>query len=213
MRGADDAGLEGDGRLATKSVQPAVLHQAEQLDLQRRGHVADLVKKKDAVAGPLGVPPVKLVRAREGSLLVSEELAFQELGRNRGAVDRHERRACAPRSLMQEACADLLAGSRLPLDENGQRVRGVAAQDHLRVAHRAGNAEPAFDGTRRARAQARRNPIEKGGHLEGLRDEVHRAAAHQADGLVDVAISRHEQEGRRGLAAALAEHVLAVHVR
>ena len=58
--------------------------------------------------------------AREAALLVAEELALHELGRDRAAVDRHER-AFAPRAgLVNHARHQLLAGARLARDVHGR---------------------------------------------------------------------------------------------
>ena len=91
MRRRHDAGTEGDGRLAADASEAAVLDQPQQLCLQRQRHVADLIEEQRALARPLGIAEMALLGAREGALLVAEDLALEKLRRDRGAVDRDER--------------------------------------------------------------------------------------------------------------------------
>jgi hypothetical protein len=67
------------------------------------------------------------MRASERALLVSEQLAFQELFGNCGAVDDHQRTVAAQAPLPDRACDDLLAGAALALHEDGEFRRRHAA--------------------------------------------------------------------------------------
>ena len=63
----------------------------EQLGLHRLGQFADLVEKERAAVGHLEEAGPVPLRAGEGPFAMSEELAFDEVFRQRAAVDRHER--------------------------------------------------------------------------------------------------------------------------
>ncbi len=56
----------------------ALLEEAQQLDLERQRHVADLVEEQRAAAGQLDLALGGLDRAGEGALLVPEQLAFEQ---------------------------------------------------------------------------------------------------------------------------------------
>ena len=106
------------------------------LACKRCRHVADLVEEQRAAPGAFGIAEMALVGAGEGTLLVTEEFAFQEIGWDRRAVHRDERLLRARRDLMQEPRRDLLAGSGLARDQHRQVMRGVAMDEVLGVLDR-----------------------------------------------------------------------------
>ena len=61
----------------------ALLEDAEQLHLHGRGDVADLVEEERALVRELDAPRLARGRAREGALLVAEELALEQRVRQR----------------------------------------------------------------------------------------------------------------------------------
>src|SRR5690606_17056998 len=75
-------------------------------------------------------------RAGERALLVSEELAFEQSRRNRGAIDLHEWLARARRTFMDGAGHQLLAGAALSLDQNRGAGRRDHAQSRAQLFHR-----------------------------------------------------------------------------
>jgi hypothetical protein len=107
----------------------------QQLGLQRRMQLADLVQEDGAAVGELEAAGLALVRAREGAALVAEELGFQQITRHRRAVDLHEGVAAPGRVGVDGARHDLLAHARLPAHEHGDvGARGLL--DHgLDLAH------------------------------------------------------------------------------
>ena len=80
------------------AVETPLLGHAEQLGLQRRGHVGDFIQEDGAVVGHLEAANPLRHRAGEGAFLVPEELAFEQGLRDGGAVDLDQRagRARAP---------------------------------------------------------------------------------------------------------------------
>src|SRR5204862_227502 len=69
----------------------ALLQHAQQLALQIERDLPDFVEKDRASVGELEAPDSIAVRSRERALHVSEELALEQLVRNRRAIDLDER--------------------------------------------------------------------------------------------------------------------------
>ena len=67
------------------------LDDAQQLHLHVQRQIGDLIEEQRAAFGGLDQPFLVADRAGEAAALVTEELAFHELGGNRAAIDRHER--------------------------------------------------------------------------------------------------------------------------
>ena len=80
-----------DRLLAAHALELAVLQDAQQLRLRRFVQVADFVEKDGAAVGQLELAAPERRRTGERALLVAEQLALDQLGRNRGAVHLHER--------------------------------------------------------------------------------------------------------------------------
>ncbi|KAF1053168.1 MAG: hypothetical protein GAK43_01545 [Stenotrophomonas maltophilia] len=123
----DDAHVDVLGLVAADPLEGALLQHAQQLDLQRQRHVADLVEEQGAAVGQLETPGAAGNGASEGTLLVAEQLAFQQLCRNRPAVDRDERRFAALGVIVQVARHHFLAGPGLTEDQHA----GVGIGDLL----------------------------------------------------------------------------------
>src|SRR6185295_974982 len=87
VRGRDDANVDLDRLLRADALKRLLLQDAQNLGLRLQAHVADLVEEERAGVGQLEFSLAVLDRAGERSLLVAEELRFDELLRNRGAVD------------------------------------------------------------------------------------------------------------------------------
>ena len=79
--GGDDAHVDVDVVLAAEPRELAVLQHLQQLGLQRRAHVADLVEEQRAVVGELELAGLVLDRAGEGAALEPEQLGLEQLGR------------------------------------------------------------------------------------------------------------------------------------
>jgi hypothetical protein len=96
----------------------SLLQHAQELDLHRRAHLADLVEEDGSAAGDLEETGAIAVGIGERSAPVAEQLALQEgLGQGR-AVERDEREL-GPRALGVDAARDqLLACPRLALEKD-----------------------------------------------------------------------------------------------
>jgi len=78
--------LHWSGRADTLDL--ALLEDAQQLRLCRKRELADLVEKQRAASGKLDLAWLGAGRTGEGAALVAEQLALDELARQRCAVDR-----------------------------------------------------------------------------------------------------------------------------
>ena len=95
--------------------------------------------------GRLELPAGPRVRARERALLVAEQLGFDQIRRDRGAVDPEEREVAARRVEVDRARDQLLAHAALPEDEHGRPQRRDAQDPIEHGAHRRGMADEVLD--------------------------------------------------------------------
>ena len=95
--GGDDPDVDLELLGAAHPAQPAGLEHAQQLGLQVLGQLADLVEEHRAPVGQLERPLAPLMGPGERALLVAEQLALDQVGRHRPAVDHHERALVARR--------------------------------------------------------------------------------------------------------------------
>ena len=90
----------------------------QQLDLHRQRHVADFVEEQRTAIGQFETPGTAGDRTGEGALLVAEQFAFQQLCRDRPAVDWHEWRVATLGVVMQITRNHFLAGAGLAEDQH-----------------------------------------------------------------------------------------------
>src|SRR5439155_11573824 len=102
----------------------AVLQHAEELRLEIDADLRDLVEEERAARGPLEASRPYRDRAREGPLLVAEELALEHTLGEGIAVDRHERLAHPLAPVVEQARDELFPGSALALDQHARAARG-----------------------------------------------------------------------------------------
>src|SRR5690606_21906224 len=105
--------------VAADPLEGALLQHTQQLDLHVHRHVADLVEKQRAAGRQLETPRPAGNGTGKGTLLVAEQFAFQQLGRNRAAVNRYEGGIFALGVEMEVARHYLLAGARVAEDKHG----------------------------------------------------------------------------------------------
>ena len=77
-------------RGAADALEALLFEEAQQLGLQRRHHLADLVEEHRAAVGALEQPALLHPRIGERAALVAEQLALEQLLRQRRAGDVHE---------------------------------------------------------------------------------------------------------------------------
>jgi hypothetical protein len=119
VRRGDDARVDDVHLVVAEPSHLAALEEAQQLDLRRQRHVADLVEEQRAALGLLDQAATRLRRAREGAAHVSEQLAFDEAFGQRRAVDGHEG-PVLPAALQVDGAGDeFLARAALSEDQDG----------------------------------------------------------------------------------------------
>ena len=133
--GGDHAHIAADGLVAADAFEAALLQHAQQLDLHRQAHVADLVQQQGAAFGHLEAALARAQRTGERALFMAEQLAFQQVGRDGAAVDGHERSVAARRLVVDGARHHFLAGAGFAQHQHG----GVEAGDLLDHAAQAGD--------------------------------------------------------------------------
>src|SRR5205823_5653138 len=121
----DDAHVDVQGFVAADALERAVLQEAKELHLGRRGDLAHLVQKERPLIGLFETPLATPERAGKGSLFVAEELTLQEPFGERGAVESNERSLGARAGPMDRFGDELLARTALTGDEDA----GPASRD------------------------------------------------------------------------------------
>ena len=135
VRGGDDADVDFDLLVAAKLGELRVLQHVEQLGLERRLHLADLVEEDRAEVRLLELADARRRGAGERAFLVAEQLAFEQLRRQRRAVHLDERLVLARRSLMDGARDELLADAALAADQHGDVAVGHLLDDVRHLTH------------------------------------------------------------------------------
>jgi hypothetical protein len=165
-----------------------VLQEPEQLDLEARRQVADLVQQERAPVGELDETALPAgVGSRECALRVAEELRLEEAVRDRPTVHLDEGPSGPARALVDQTGKEPFAGSRLPQQEDRRVDRGVlqslvsdrahrrAVGDDLARLEGAGLSTPG-GAWREARILHRRLPPGQGmpevGHVAQAEDDV-----------------------------------------
>src|SRR6266851_5405757 len=111
--GGDQADVDPDRAGAADAIDLTLLDGAQQLSLQARMHLADLIEQQRAAGRLLEFADSARDGPGEGALLVAEELGFQQVLGDCRAVDGDEIVAGAAALAMNEAGDDLLAGAAL----------------------------------------------------------------------------------------------------
>jgi len=91
VRGGDDADVHAERSRAAEPFDAPLLEDAQQLDLDVGRQIADFVEEDRGAIRQLEPPFLPGHGAREGPLLATEQLALEERGRDRGAVDSYHR--------------------------------------------------------------------------------------------------------------------------
>ena len=87
----DDAHVDVHRARAAQPLELSFLQHAQQLGLQLERQLADFVEEERAAVGELEAADLGRVRAGERAALAAEQLALDQVGRQRGAVDDDQR--------------------------------------------------------------------------------------------------------------------------
>jgi hypothetical protein len=124
VRRHDEAHVNGNGPPRPDPHHLVLLQDAQKLHLCRERQVGDLVEEERPPVGCLEPPGLARKCARERTLLVPEELALDERGGERAAVDGDEGRARPQAAVVNVSRDDLLSGAGLARNEDGGARRG-----------------------------------------------------------------------------------------
>ena len=127
IRGRDDAHVDLERLTRPDPRYDALLQRAQHLRLRRQAHVAHFVQEQRAAVRQLELPCPVGERAGEASLHVTEQLALDQLGRDRCAVHLDERPSAARAQGMDRPGHELLTGAVL----SGDQHAGLSGRDLL----------------------------------------------------------------------------------
>jgi len=125
MCGADHAHIGVNRGGTAETFELSFLDDAKNFGLQLERKVADLVQKQSAVVSPLKPSNTARDRAGEGATLMSEQFAFEQTGRNSGAVHLHKGAIRSVAALVNGFSNQFLACSCFPVDQD----RGVGRRN------------------------------------------------------------------------------------
>ena len=224
--GADDADVDRRRLVLADPLDRAGLQEAQHLGLQAKIHLADFVEEQRAAIGLAGSAGAVRGGAGEGALHMAEDLAFQQVARDGGAVDGDERLVATAAELVQGIGAELLAGAALAGDEHGGLAGGRVLQDAVDRLHGHGMADEVAEAVAAGffldlgdlllelapfQCVAHRDAQAVGG--ERLGQEVERPLPHRFDGQTNRGLAGDDHDlDRQAAAADLAHQVDAVHV-
>ena len=126
----DHAHIDMARALLADALELALLQHAQKLALKLERYLADLVEEQRAAVGELEPADAVAQRAFERALGVAEEFAFEQLGRDRRAIDPDQRPVAAAARLVDRARHQLLAGAGLAGDQH----RRIGWRDQLDLA-------------------------------------------------------------------------------
>ena len=124
VRRGDHAHVHSDRARSAEALEFLLLERRAGASAGARGDLADLVEEERPAVGGFEASDPLSDRTGEGAALVTEELALEETGRDRGAIQVDERPPPSRAALVDLACDELLARSRLALDQHDRVGRG-----------------------------------------------------------------------------------------
>src|SRR5262249_29735380 len=143
----DDGQVDFHLRHAPDAAELAALEHAKELGLRGGVHRADLIEEQGAAIGELEQAALELAGAGERAAVMAEKLILDDVGAERGAVQRHEK-VLAPGAMRVERSGDqLLAGAALAEEED---VRLVARDLPDKVVHAPHRCRAADEADKRA---------------------------------------------------------------
>ena len=114
------------------------LNCSQQLCLQRKGHIANLIEKQRTVIRRLYQPGFTVSRrAGKCPLYVTKQLAFQQLFRDSRTVDGNKRLCLSVAQLMNGAGDNLFSGPAFASNHHAGRTARYAANQFFQLTHRA----------------------------------------------------------------------------
>src|SRR4029077_17376137 len=119
MRGGNQPHIAVNCFIPTHAFESLLLQNAQNLCVKSGRHVSDLVKKQRTAVHLLELPDPSPISACERPLLMAEQLAFQQLLRNRRTIKSGERPLRPLPVLVNRTGDDLFACAALPRNKHG----------------------------------------------------------------------------------------------
>ena len=133
--GGDHANIHPDQSITTHALQLALLKHPEQFGLDVRGHLADFIQQNRATVRQLETPLALGHGPGESPLLMPEELALNEVFRDRRAVHLDERPVGSGTLAVNRPGHQLLAGAALPLNQHRRLGSSDLADEVAQTLH------------------------------------------------------------------------------
>jgi hypothetical protein len=156
VAGHDHPRVEGQRTVGAEGLHRARLERAQQPRLRGERQLAELVEEQRTAVGLEARSLARCQRAGERARPVAEELRLDQLLAGGAAVDHHERAGGARRVVVQRARRELLAGPRLPLDQDRRVAGGGELEDGEELAQQQALADQPAEAAARARLDRRR---------------------------------------------------------
>src|SRR5262245_55705128 len=119
IRSGDNPHVQRDVLQTSDSAERALLEDPEQLGLQAQVELAYFVEEQCSAISLFEQTFFPRFGVGKRALLVPEEFAFNEISRNRCAVDMHHRSGRAPRTIVHCVRYEILSGSGFALQQDG----------------------------------------------------------------------------------------------
>ena len=146
VRGGDDADVGLDRFGGAEGLVFAFLEDAEQLNLEGVGHVADFVEKEGAAFGDGESAGFIGMGVGEGAFFVAEQLGFEKGFGQGAAVDGDETVVFAGAEFVEGPRDEFFAGAAGALDEDGAAALGDVGEDVEDAVHYVVFADDALEG-------------------------------------------------------------------
>ena len=129
MGSGNNTHVDIDIAVAAKRTHFSLLQHAQQFNLQRRGHIANFIKKQRAPLSRLEQPFTAAHRAGKGAAGMAEELRLKQLFRQRATVDGNKGIFTARAGVVDRLGQDLFPGPALAVDQHAN----VGLRHHPRL--------------------------------------------------------------------------------
>ena len=118
IAGGQNSRIGLDLGVGPNSLKAPILRDAQQLGLQLRGHLRDLIEKDRSTIGVLEPPNALCRSAGESASLMAEQFALQQRLWNGGAIHFHQRSGSARAPGVDNISQNFLADTAFACDQN-----------------------------------------------------------------------------------------------
>ncbi len=171
VRGGDDADINLDRAFGTDRVYLSFLNGAKQFDLHIERKLADFVQKKGAAIGFDKFAGMFFRGTGKSTFLMAEKNAFDQVFRDRAAIDGDKRVPCAVAFALNGACDQFFPDTAFAFDQDGNVGLGGAATQFKDRGHGRGPGNDIVKGQSAFRLFLQAVDLAgEGGHFQGVAD-------------------------------------------